>query len=260
MSRLDLDLRFGPTLRIMRESAHHGERAAAEAQLKTFAHRVGFRLPEAIAHFENAPKPQPGHLFAGFDGWMEEQEPGWKARQATEKAERTRQRLARVDAAVARYGSKEAVLAACPKEMLLRAAVKPWRKTCARPHHRWTQSVDGYRHFLDPLPLRVANAIATAYPMPATYKEAAAEQSYWLTRRAEIEDVLGDAAGDDGLDLLAQIRLAAVRSLVETELVLTDLDDIAHRLGLVEDSGAEEPEMVSAVYRDLKAYVETGRR
>ena len=253
-----LDPHFGTTLRIFRESLYTGERTSAEARLIEFARRAGLSLEQAIAQHERPAKQAAArNIFAGFDDWMEEREPGHKARCAAAKAEKERQRVIRRDAAVAHYGSEEAVLAPCAKEMLLRKAVAPWRKASARPYQRWTASVDGYRHFLEKLPLRVAVAIGGAYPLPTTFSQAREEHSYWLKRRQEIEDVLVNF-GDDGLDLLVQIRLDVVRKLLETGLRLDSLKEIVARLGMTEAAESAEPEMVKAVYRDLKAYVERG--
>ena len=249
-----LDPKFAKVLALMRSTPHAGERQSAERQAETIAKRCGLTLADAIRqHDAPPPPPAPSNFFEGFDDWMESREPGFKARRAAERDDRRRAMLNRKAALVRRYGSAEAALAPCERERLILAAVEQWRVPCDRPYERWTHDLDGYSSFLDPLPDRVRDAVANAYPLPTTFAEAKAEHDYWTQRRRDMEDVLEDQCGDDGLDLVCRIRADMVRDLAEHVLPVTTLADLHARFAMYEGLDTEAPAMRKALFRDVAA-------
>lgn len=251
-----LDRRFGPALRMMQESAHKGEREAARVRLEEFARRAGLTLKQAIAHHGRpTPEPQPVNIFAGFDDWMEEKEPGWKAKKAAEKAERAAAwRRLKADL-IAEAGSVEAVVAPCEREMILLAAVKQWRKTSPRPHQRWTKTLDGWNDWdFSKAPPHVLAAVRAATPMPSSFYAAKAELDYWNRRDKEIEAVLNGEMpiGDTMLDLVADMRRWVIQKHVETDLEVSNLGEAMARFAMAEAAETTDTAMYTAVYRDMR--------
>ncbi|WP_323715654.1 hypothetical protein [Paracoccus aminovorans] len=100
-----------------------GERKAARAQATLVAAKAGLTLAKALAQLDAPVQPQPGNFFAGFDDWMEEREPGYKAREAARRAEEEALRQARCRELLAVYGSEDAVFAPTEPEAAIRDAL-----------------------------------------------------------------------------------------------------------------------------------------
>ena len=276
-----LDPRFFKVIALMRSTEHEGERASARKRAADIAARCGMTFEEAI-RIHDAPtaakaKPAEGNTFAGFADWMEEKEPGYKAREAAKRAEKVQAWSLRKAAIIARYDSVEAAAAPCWREKLILAAVAPWRTVQRRPYERWTDKLDGWRDALKGYrhaPARVIAAIAGAYPMPMTFAEAKAESDYWEARDNELRDVFskdgsGDDLGDTALDFAASLRADMVRDLAERDLPVTTLADLFRDLTtLVEQQAAapapsptaapaaprsNRPELVGQIKEALKA-------
>ena len=120
--------------------------------------------------------------------------------------------LARREGLLARYGSEDAVLAPCPKERLLLAAVASCGDT--------------------PAPESIEAAIRAAYPLPTTCVEAAAEYSYWTERNDDLCAMWG-AWGEEYLHPLPRQRSEIVRALLERELTPRTLADIRARVAFL---------------------------
>lgn len=106
------------------------------------------------------------NFFAGFDDWMEEKEPGWKAKKAAEREDREVMRLARCRELLAEYGSEDAVFALTSREDALRHALLRFSE----------DSVWGYRGWKTGRPtLEMWNAMRSAWPIPTTVREAWSE-------------------------------------------------------------------------------------
>ncbi len=251
-----LDPKFIKVVGLMRSTQHEGERTAARAKAEAMAEAAGMTLDVAMVTAELPIAQSLSDIFGGFDDWMEEREPGWKARHAAEKDEKEQQRLARRAATLKRFGSEEAALAPCAKEQLLHNALGARRECCERPYERWTDTVDGCWNYCEPAPVHVLDLVKNAYPMPTTFSVAMAEYRYWEARQQEIEDVLGpNNYGDSGLDLVPSMRFDMVRDLVEHELVTTTLDDLYARFKFYRDMDVACEKIDAALFRDLETLV-----
>lgn len=80
--------KFRKVAALMTGGAKEGERAAAKARTEAIAGRAGMTLKQAMAKIDSKPAPKSANFFEGFDDWMEEKEPGYKARQAQKNADR----------------------------------------------------------------------------------------------------------------------------------------------------------------------------
>ncbi|MEI4473350.1 helix-turn-helix domain-containing protein [Frigidibacter sp. MR17.24] len=143
-----------------------GERAAAKAAAERIAARAGMSLQAALSKLDAAPAaPRPSNPFAGFDDWMEEKEPGWKAAQAVRRAEREAARLARCRELLAEFGSEDAVFAETELETALREALEP----LADPGN----SLWGYRDYRGRWPTpEMLEVMRVAVRIPASVPEA----------------------------------------------------------------------------------------
>jgi hypothetical protein len=254
-----LDPRLVKVIALMQSTTHAGERTAARERAEFLALAAGLTLQKAEAQlaYERIRAANPGDPFAGLDEYMEMQEPGYTARVAAEKAERHRRRLNSLEAIIVKYESTKAALAPCVREQLIRKALQAWITPRKRPWERWTESIDGYRGPLDKLPDHIRNAVASAYPMPATFLEARIEHDYWQSRRKEIENALGpNGFRDNGLDLTTRIRADMVRNLVEHEMPVTTLADLHFRFAMYRAKRMRADRVEEALFRDLTAMVE----
>jgi mannose-6-phosphate isomerase-like protein (cupin superfamily) len=145
---------------------------------------------------------------------------------------------------MARHGGREAVLAPCSREKLLRAAVARWSQSQEPPNERWTRSLSGWTSASLPrhMPPEVKRAVETAYSLPTTVAGALAELEYWERRGQEIATVrdqdqpVADADADSGaidptsqLDLPAYARAIVIRRLVEHGLRASTIQDALAR-------------------------------
>ena len=195
------DERLAKIIALWRSTQHDGERQAARGKAERIAKELGMSFEAAVAADQARNNPGNSNIFAGFDDWMEAREPGHKAAAARQKAEKAAAHEARLEAILERYGSAEAALAPCERELLLHKAVERWRKPCDPPGERWTHSVDGWRsYFIENAPAHLHEAIRNANPLPETFAAARAEYDYWRAREREMADVLGeDGYGDYAL-------------------------------------------------------------
>ena len=249
---------FAKLAALYRSSTFDGERDTARRKAEAM-------LPPEAGDFDRALRIQAyheamekgrGNMFAGFDEFLEIDDPGYMARQAAERAEKRRQQDARRAELVAEFGTLEAVLEPCWREKALLAAVKPWRKAQPRPHQRWTQSLAGLGHNDErSAPPDLIAAIEAAFPMPATYAAAVAEMAYWNRRNDDMElAVCTDFRGDDMLDTPCAWRLQFVRALAEHRMELRTVAEIAERMRAYRwNEGGEDTDVEDAILRDLDA-------
>lgn len=193
--------------------------------------------------------------FDGFADWQEAQTPGYKAQCAREKAELLRQKEERRAALIVLHGSLEAVLEPCPSEVLLQAAVAPWRKTLAPPYERWTEHLDGWSNWYAPPPAHVAAAIREAYPAPENFEEARAEYEYWRQQEKDFGLIHGEFFGDRRLDLVACIRMEFVYQLLENDLIVRTPSDLFARLRFYADYGVDVGDKFNHILSDVERFV-----
>jgi hypothetical protein len=133
-------------------------------------------------------------MFAGFDDYMEKQEPGYKARMAAEQVAKKKEAAAYRKAVIAKYGSEDAAKAPNAMERAVDEAVAPFARKVMKKFSNGSfpcNSLDGWTGDFDKkeLPKRVEAAIRAALPMPTTIAEAKAEVDAWREREDELAAV-----------------------------------------------------------------------
>lgn len=195
------------------DSTNVGEAAAAVETARRMLAREGKRLVDLVAGLETA---RPFPLVAN-----EATPAAPPASQDTGSPPRTGKVSPDIAQVIARYGSREAALAPCSREKLLRAAVAKWAKPLDAPMERWTRSLDGWTAASLPrhMPPDIRRAVETAYSLPTTIAGALAELEYWERRDREMGVLVPRGIEENGatthLDLPAHARAIVVRRLVE---------------------------------------------
>ncbi|MFH5926411.1 hypothetical protein [Roseomonas xinghualingensis] len=202
--------------------------------------------------------------FAGFDDWMEEKEPGYRARMARERAEKRQREKDELADLLRRYGSMEALEADNAMEAAIEAAAGPFKGKVKHQFANGVFEVDGLDGwydslFIDRAPERVKAAIAKAIPMPVTVTEAKAEYDAWDARDRELGLAWG-RLDDNQLSLPCRIRQEMVRRLFETGLRSRTMEEVLVRQRhlLDSNSGLGIEEAVLADLEALAASVEGG--
>jgi hypothetical protein len=194
------------------DSANAGEAAVAVETARRMLAREGKRLVDLVSGLETG---RPFPLAAN------EVPPAPPAPSETAPPPRSERTVPDVDLVISRYGSREAALAPCSREKLLRAAVAKWAKPLEAPLERWTRSLDGWTAASLPrhMPPDIRRAVETAYSMPTTIAGALAELEYWERRDRELAALSPRSAEVEGtttnLDLPAHARAIVIRRLVE---------------------------------------------
>lgn len=187
VTKLDMD-RFRKVRALMTGGSTEGERAAAKARATEMARKAGMTLLDALSKLDTAPEATPANIFEGFDDWMEEKQPGYKAQKARERAEREDRYAARRAEILKEFGTVRAFLDATPLELLLLKAGKPFvtkrssyedvcgtTRQCAaefagaRGHHFEVKNIDP----------RAVDAIRSAYLFPTSICGAFEELKQW---------------------------------------------------------------------------------
>ncbi len=185
MSNLDIE-RFQKVHALMLNGATEGERAAAKSRATAMARKAGMTLLDAVSKLDTQPKAKPASFFDGFDDWMEEREPGYKAKRAAEKAEKERRDAIWRKGVLAKYGSEKALFQRTERERLLADAVAVMAKW--RDHidddgtvYTYADEIDGRKDFWrrSDLTDRVYNAVSAAYALPADLSGVLAEYLDW---------------------------------------------------------------------------------
>lgn len=159
---------------------------------------------------------------------------------------------------IARYGSREAALAPCSREKLLRAAVARWARPQEAPLDRWTRSLDGWTTASLPrhMPPDIRRAVETAYSLPTTIAGALAELEYWERRDRELAALVPHRvegeAGQTHLDLPAHARAIVIRRLVEHGLRAQTAQDALARAEYWRARAGRGSWMEAALLEDLR--------
>jgi hypothetical protein len=235
-------------------SARNRAQATVEREGKTLADIPGLLSAIHAAKPTAAPQPNAFNPFAGFDDYMEEKEPGYKAQRARRAAEQQQQEKDELAGLVAKYGSEDAIIQLSPLEAKLRAAVLKWCVFQKPPYDtRWIDSIDGhsesYRH--DKITSRVKNALSKAIPLPLTVTDAFNEYTMWNKRDRERQLVF-ENLGDTQLDLPSAFRQEIVRRLFEVELRARNIAEVLIRQRHLVDGQISNPEIEQAVLLDLE--------
>lgn len=178
----------------MSGGATEGERAAARKAAERIAAAAGLSLNAALSNLDTKRQQQkPRSFFDGFDDWMEEKEPGWKAEQARKKQEReARDNLLRREI-LKRYGSEKALFGRTAWEAALDAAIEPlatwgfWEDQDGT-RHRYAATLDGLKPSwwrVEDITPAIREAVTTAYPWPSNLDAALLEVKSWDRLRWE---------------------------------------------------------------------------
>ncbi len=242
-------------------SANAGEAAAARERARTMVEREGKTLADVpgllrghakpAAAGQEAPQHSPGG-FAFYDTNNPAHLAAWAERDRKRREDQARRDAPGRAEVLARYGGLDAALAWTEREQLLRASVAAWSVFEKAPRERWTFSVDGHQLESSSEPsARVLHALSTAYPLPSTVTDAAAEFAAWEDRDRDLGLVL-ESAGASQLDLSAYLRRDMVRTLLETGLRSVSIAEVLIRQRHAVASDMSEPEIEKAVLADLE--------
>lgn len=260
-SKLDIE-KFQKVRALMNEGATEGERKAARAAATRIARAAGMTLLDACVAMDNAPKPQPTvNIFEGFGDWMEQREPGYKARMAAEKEQRERERRARCRELLKEYGSEEAVFAETDIERRLRERLEP----LADRKNYWESAetyINGYAGWTrrEPTPPLLA-ALREAHPFPDTIEAVWQELQHW---RALAEARIAFFPDYD-MPVWVRAREAGLHSMMDTKPAPT-IEGIRTRLAWLEHVNNlgysrdvhEDAKLIAALTADFESVAASG--
>jgi DNA-binding CsgD family transcriptional regulator len=231
------------------------EAANAREKAATLLARYGKTvadIPDLLA--ANAKTSGPAQEWAGFT-FYDINNPDHMAAQAESnrkwRSERAGTEAPEREAVISRYGSVDAAIAPCEREVLLRESVLQWSTPCDPPHQRWTKRIGEWEGPYSDIPSHVREALSAAYPLPTTIEEAGAEYNYWQRRDHEMGLVLEDTSHTQ-LDLAADGRRKIVRDLLETGLRAQTIADVLVRQRHRMAHEYSMPEVEQAVLADLE--------
>lgn len=232
-SNLDIE-RFRKVYALVTGGATEGERAAAKARASKIAAKVGLSLHDAASKLDT-PKPKPTSFFEGWDDWMEEKEPGYKAREAKARAEREKQRTEKQKELLKVYGSESAIFAETDQERFLRVTLEPLADR-SEYHNCSDTYISGYAGWTCRKPTPpLWSAIKRAFTLPSDVQGAWSEYQHWQQ--------LGDARYTfDAMHetpIWVRAREAALEHLMDT-LPARNADDFRTRLIWLEHLNGRE--------------------
>lgn len=237
---LDL-VKLGKVLALV-DSSNEGEAAAAIESARRLLARDGKRFADLATMLMEAgttppipaappPSPPPPAPAAPSRSDTAPPRPDFRGRRARTGVD--------TQAVLSRHGGRDAVMAPCSREKLLRAAVARWSVAQEAPNERWTHSLSGWTSASLPrhMPPEIRRAVETAYSLPISVAGAMAELDYWEKRGAEIAAMRGldgQVVADDAdptlhLDLPAYARAIVIRRLVEHSLRAATIQDALAR-------------------------------
>ncbi|MGU3541028.1 hypothetical protein [Methylobacterium sp. A54F] len=205
-------------------TANPGEKAAAAARMKALAGKAGLTVRQAEAQLDAPRSATAAETIAqAFHDIFNTPE------LRAQRAERDRERADRRTAALAEYGSEDAVFADTPMEAALRQACAPllgqgetWNELYRLAGWYW---LDGRKN----MPVRLREAVAAAWPMPSTVAEVWAEH-------AATEKLGRDRAAffpDYNPHGFVEVRQSLLEDLLDT-LPAKSLNDVRARLSWLE--------------------------
>jgi predicted DNA-binding protein (UPF0251 family) len=240
-------------------SPNVGEATAARDRASAFLARHGKTvadIPDLLATKPKASEPAQGPFgFTFYDMNNPDHMAAYADIDRSRRAERARKEKPQRDAVIEAYGSANAVIAPCEREIQLRDAVRQWSVPREPPHQRWTERIGEWDDSISDIPQHVREALSAAYALPTTIEDAAAEYAYWERRDREMGLVLEDTS-DTQLDLAAYGRKEIVRGLLETGLRAKSLADVLARQRHLVDCEYSMPEADRAVLADLEYLTE----
>ncbi len=217
--------------------ASHGERENARRMAEAMAAKAGMTYQAAVSSLDAKPAAKPASFFDGFEDWMEEKEPGYKAKRAQENAERQDRYAARRAELLKQFGTIKAIFDPTDRERLLLQAGKQF----VTKRRSYVDVCGTRRYFSDEFagvhgtyfrlgdvdPAAIA-AIKAAFPFPQTVAEAFEELRSWdkLEKdRAQFYD-----HHEFYFDLPIELRVELLRDVMRNQPVTSweDLDARFH--------------------------------
>ncbi|SFJ28082.1 helix-turn-helix domain-containing protein [Aerobium aerolatum] len=188
-SKLDTE-KFRKVYALVTGGVTAGERAAAKARAEVMAAKAGMTLKQAVSNLDAKPSAKPVNFFEGFDDWMEQKEPGYKAKNAAARAEREQVRASGRREALSKYGSEEAIFQRTDREQNLFAAVigldceqAEWNAQDGTSYPYMIRidgcGAGGYLWKLSDMTPAFVEAVESAYPMPPNLDSILAEWIVW---------------------------------------------------------------------------------
>lgn len=207
IAELDLD-RLAKVAALMRGGATDGERAAARAAADRVAKAAGLSLDEALSRLDTEAQR------AAAEEERRQRETA-KPRRAYTWEEYAQQEVARAEAkwkaAVDRYGDPGDLFAETERERRLREALEPLARRKAYDVGEGTY-INGFDDWtVGPPSGRVLDAVASAYGLPSSIRDALAEWRQWddlHTRRSRYDD--GDVPPH------VRVRVYALEAILDT--------------------------------------------
>ncbi|CAO4174976.1 helix-turn-helix domain-containing protein [Methylorubrum extorquens] len=160
-----------------------GEKASAAARMTVLARKAGMTVDEAVSKLDIAEPIPRTAAQAAADAFKEFfNSPEMRA----QRAEREQERAKRRAAALAEYGSEDAVFADTERESGLRTACSPLLVWDTRPEWKGSYTLGNWSDHGGPdtMPPAVREAVTNGWPMPATVAAAWVE----YTAAEAIED------------------------------------------------------------------------
>lgn len=236
---LDL-VKLGKVLALV-DSSNEGEAAAAIESARRLLARDGKRFADlAVMLMETAaPSPPPPPPPSPPPPPPPAAAPPPQPPRPDFRSRRARASAPDAQTVLGRHGNREAVMAPCSREKLLRGAVARWSVAHDTPNERWTRSLSGWTSDSLPrhMPPEIRRAVETAYSLPSTVAGCLAELEYWEKRGFEIASMRGldgqmvpdDIEPTRHLDLPAYARAIVIRRLVEHGLRAANIQDALAR-------------------------------
>lgn len=248
-------------IRPLFDSPAVGEANAARDGAQAILLRYGKTLDDITLGGTDVKKPSPmaWDLFAGYDDWMEKQEPGDKERMQIKKAKRAREAAAYRTAVISKYGSEEAAKAPVHFEQAVDGAAAPFRRFEMKSYTNGifeTETLDGWDRCSgkkDPgASDHVRHAVEGAIPLPTTIVDAKVEYDLWRERNRELEAVWNDVFGDNHLSLACTLRQNIIADLIATGLRAQTIDDVIVRHRYLMDYRTHAPDIEQGILADLE--------
>lgn len=238
VSKLDIE-KFRKVHALISKGATAGERSAAKARAEAMAAKAGMTLSQAVSKLDASAPAKPANFFDGFDDWMEEREPGHKARKAVKKAEKAAADAIRRKEVLAKYGTEQALFARNERERLLAAAVHDmaqWRDWTDDNGtvHTYADKIDSKTDFWKRRDLteRVYVAVLNAYPVPIALGGVLAEYLDWQALERERGLFSG---GEWNHHREVEARIAVLKDELDNRPAAS-WDDMDARIGWWEES------------------------
>lgn len=238
LSKLDIE-KFRKVHTLISKGATAGERAAAKARAEAMAMKSGMTFAQAVSKLDGKAPVKPANFFEGFDDWMEEKEPGYKARCAAKRAEKAAADAIRREEVLSKYGTEQALFARNERERLLAAAVHDlaeWRDWTDEKGtvHTYADRIDGKTDFWKRQGLadRVYVAVSGAYPVPSELQDVLTEYDAW--RALEVERGLF-CGGEWNHHREVEARIAVLKDELDNRAAAS-WDDMAARMAWWEEN------------------------